>query len=424
MTLSLKIFLSLVAGLALGAALAAFAAPATIAAALAIAEPVGGLWLDALQMTVIPLVIGLLFTGIADAAGSARTSALAGRALLLFAALILAGAAITAVFIPWLLNLWPIGADATRALMASSGTGTSGAVSGAAPATMTAGAWLRSFVPTNVFAALASGTMLQLVVFTGAFAMATTRLPEEQRRAVTGFFDAVTRAMLTLVQWILALAPIGVFALAALVGIKAGVEAIGVLAHYVAIVIAAQLVVIVLIYVLAAFFTRPGLIAFARAAIPAQVVAISTQSSIATLPAMVAATTGPLAVPDAVARLVLPMAVSIFRITSAPANLAVVLYIAHLNGLVLGPAELATGVAVAFAVSIASVGLPGQVSFITSVAPIALAMGVPIGALPLLIAVEMIPDIFRTLGNVTADIAVTTILARDEPQTAVVTAPF
>ena len=409
MSLSLRIFLSLLAGLAAGTLLTAFASPAAIAAAAAVFEPIGGLWLDALQMTVIPLVIGLLFTGIADAARSARTSRLAGHALLLFGALVIGGAAITVVFVPELLKLWPIAAEQARSLIvAEAGT------TAAAPATMTAAAWLRGFVPTNVFAALAGGTMLQLVVFTGAFAMAATRLPETQRSVLTTLFNAVTQAMLVLVKWILALAPIGVFALAAMVGIKAGVDAVGVLAHYVAVVIAAQLVIIVLIYVLAAAFSRPGLLAFARAALPAQVVAISTQSSIATLPAMVTAATVSLRVPNAVARLVLPMAVSIFRVTSAPANLAVVLYVAHLHGVALGPAQLATGVAVAFAVSIASVGLPGQVSFITSVAPIALAMGVPIGALPLLIAVEMVPDIFRTLGNVSADIAVTAVLARDE----------
>jgi Na+/H+-dicarboxylate symporter len=75
---------------------------------------------------------------------------------------------------------------------------------------------------------------------------------------------------------------------------------------------------------------------------------------------------------------------------------------------------MATGVAVAFAVSIATIGLPGQVSFIASVAPICIAMGIPIGVLPLLVAVEMLPDLFRTLGNVTADVATTTMLARGE----------
>jgi proton glutamate symport protein len=407
-SLTLRIFLSLVAGLATGTLLAGLASTDIAARAGAIAEPIGGLWLDALQMTVIPLVVGLLFTGIADAAGSARASRLAARGLLLFGALVIAGGTITVLFVPALLGVWPIAADATRALMAA-GTGAPPPTAG----TLGAGTWLRSFVPTNVFAALASGAMLQLVVFTGAFALAATRLADAQRIVLVGVFDAVTRAMLVLVQWVLALAPIGVFALAAQVGIKTGIAAVGILAHYVAVVIAAQLVVILLIYVLVAVAARQGLFAFTRAALAAQVVAISTQSSIATLPAMLQAATRGLGVPDGTARLVLPMAVSVFRMTSAPANLAVVLYVANLHGVALGPAELATGVAVAFAASIAAVGLPGQVSFITSIAPICLAMGVPITTLPLLIAVELIPDIVRTFGNVTADIAAAAVLGGD-----------
>ena len=62
------------------------------------------------------------------------------------------------------------------------------------------------------------------------------------------------------------------------------------------------------------------------------------------------------------------------------------------------------------AVSIASVGLPGQVSFFVSIGPICLAMGLPLGVLPLLLAVEVIPDIFRTVGNVTADLAAARIV--------------
>lgn len=404
MSLSLRILAGLILGLAAGIALAALADANTQAAAVALAAPVGGLWLDALQMTVIPLVMGLLFTGLTSAAGEARASRTAGRALALFAGLVLAGAIITVLFVPALLQLWPVSSTAAAALRA-----------GGAPTAAVAldlGVWLRSFVPTNLFAALAEAKMLQLVVFTGAFAMAATRLPEGPRETLTRLFDAVTQAMLVLVHWVLALAPVGVFALAAHVGLAAGAQAVGVLAHYVAVVIAAQLVVIVLVYAVVALASGRGL-AFTRAALPAQVVAVSTQSSIATLPAMLDSARA-LGVPEATSRLVLPMAVSIFRMTSAPANLAVVLYVANLTGVTPGPEQLVAGVAVAFAVSIASVGLPGQVSFITSVAPICLAMGVPITVLPLLIAVELVPDIFRTLGNVTADIGAALILGRGQ----------
>ena len=108
--------------------------------------------------------------------------------------------------------------------------------------------------------------------------------------------------------------------------------------------------------------------------------------------------------------LVLPLAVAVFRLTSPVANLAVCLYVAQLNGIELGLPALIAGGLTAFAVSIASVGLPGQVSFFAAVGPICLAMGCPLGVLPLLLAVEVVPDILRTVGNVTADMGVTRIL--------------
>jgi Na+/H+-dicarboxylate symporter len=406
MSLSIRIFLGLLFGLAAGAALTAFTSDDVVAGATAILDPIGTLWLAALQMTVIPLVIGLLFTGIADAAGSAGASRLAGRALLLFALLLLGTASFAVIFTPWLLDVWPASALAAAAIM--------GQAEAPAATALDAGAWLKSFIPTNPFAALAAGNTLQIVVFTAASALATTRLPDAPRTALVSLFDGITRAMIVLVQFIFRLGPIGVFALAAMVGLRAGLDAIGVLAHYVVVIIIVQLIVIGGVYLLVAA-SGVGLGRFIRGVLPAQVVAVSTQSSIASLPAMLEASTGALKVPVRVARLVLPLAVSVFRITSPVANLAVACYVAHLAGIVLGPQALITGVAVAFAVSIATIGLPGQVSFVASVAPICIAMGVPIAALPLLIAVEMIPDIFRTLGNVTADVAVTAMLARNEP---------
>ncbi len=410
MTTSLRLLLALLAGLVTGAALTAYASTSVAQTAALLLEPVGSLWLAGLQMSVIPLVIGLLFTGIADAAGTAGASRLGGRALLLFTMLLLATASFAVVFTPWLLGIWPPAAAEAAGLFLNAD---------AAPAAtaLDAGAWLKSFVPTNPFAALASGNTLQIVVFTAAAALATTRLPEAPRKQLVGLFDALTRAMIVVVQFVFKLGPIGIFALASLVGLNAGLAAIGVLAHYVAVVSLVQIIVIIGVYALVAV-SGAGLARFARGVLPAQVVAVSTQSSIASLPAMLEAATGPLGVSQSVARLVLPLAVSVFRITSPVANLAVACYVAHLSGITLTPQAMATGVAVAFAVSIATIGLPGQVSFIASVAPICIAMGIPIELLPLLIAVEMLPDIFRTLGNVTADVAVTSVLAAREPAAA------
>jgi len=151
------------------------------------------------------------------------------------------------------------------------------------------------------------------------------------------------------------------------------------------------------------------LLAFARAAAPAQAVAFSTQSSIAALPAMIAGTRA-LGASEPVVGVVLPLAVSLFRITSPAANLGVAIYCAHVYGTPLGVALLAAGVGVAAVISLASVGLPGQITFFTTTGPICLIMGVPLELLPILLAVETIPDIFRTVGNVTADMAVASLV--------------
>jgi Na+/H+-dicarboxylate symporter len=113
---------------------------------------------------------------------------------------------------------------------------------------------------------------------------------------------------------------------------------------------------------------------------------------------------------EQVADVTLPMSVALFRATGPAMNVAVAFYVASWLGYEpnLGAAIAAT--AVASVISYGAVSLPGEVSFISSIAPIAMALGVPIAPLALLVAVEMVPDIFRTLGNVTLDVAVTTVV--------------
>ncbi len=144
---------------------------------------------------------------------------------------------------------------------------------------------------------------------------------------------------------------------------------------------------------------------------PTQVVAVSTQSSLATLPAMLVSAER-LGVGERVRDLVLPLAVSLFRITSPSMNMAVVIYVAAVHGVHLSLLQLAIGVVVAAVVSLAAVGIASQVTFFTTLGPISMSMGVPMDILPLLLAVETIPDIMRTVGNVTGDVTVTAIAAR------------
>jgi hypothetical protein len=149
------------------------------------------------------------------------------------------------------------------------------------------GAFLTALVPPNPIAAAAEGAILGVVVFAIIFGFATTRLPDRLRQPLTVFFEAVAETMIVIVHWVLRAAPIGVFALSLGVGLHTGLGAAGVLGHYIALVCLSLIGLILLTYVVAVAFGRLSLGRFAAAVAPAQVVAISTQSSLACLPVMV-----------------------------------------------------------------------------------------------------------------------------------------
>ncbi|MFN3537701.1 MAG: dicarboxylate/amino acid:cation symporter [Brevundimonas sp.] len=411
-SLSARVLIALLIGLGIGATIQGsdiVISPGVVAGI----EAVGGLWLNTLQMTVIPLVFSLVVVGIAAASDAAATGRLAARAVALFGGLVAAAAALTLMVIPLVLALWPVAPQAALALITGAG--------GAAPDGLAAAAegagfaqWLMSLAPANPVRAAAENAVLPLVLFAAFFGFAATRLPADQRVLIVNVFEAVAQIMIIIVRWVLLAAPIGVFALALVLGLRSGFGSAPALIHYIVLVSGACIVTVLASYPLAALGGGVPIARFARALVPVQAVAFSTQSSLGTLPVMVERAQDYLGIPERVAGLVLPLSVAIFRITSPVANLAVALFIAHVFGLEPTFGQMAAAGLVAVAVSIGTVGLPGQVSFFTSMAPICLALGVPLELLPLLLAVEVIPDIFRTIGNVSADMAVTAVLDDSE----------
>lgn len=404
MSQATRILLALIIGLLIGI-LTAATAPNVAAAVLHVTDPIGNAWLHGLQMVIVPLIVSLLVIGVAAGAEAARAGRIAARALITFVMFLWAATLMSALLVPLLLSLWPMPAAWAEALR--------GSLSAAQHVNNVPGlaAFFDGVVPTNVVAAAAADAFLPLTVFALVFAFAITRLPEAQRMLLTGIFQAIADTMIVIIGWVLSLAPIGIVALAYGVGARTGTAAFGALAHYIVIVSLIGTVVLLAAYPVAALWARVGIVQFARAVAPAQAVAISTQSSLATLPAMLKATQQ-LGAPAGVAGIVLPIAVAVYRATSPAMNLAVVLYVAHLLGMHLTGAQIAAGIATAAITTMGSVSLPGTVSFIASTAPVAIAMGVPIEALGLLVAVETVPDLFRTVGNVTMDVAVTTAIGR------------
>lgn len=403
MPLTWRILLALVCGLGAGMLVASLD-PGASSAIMTIAEPIAAVWLDGLRMTIIPLVFGLVVNGIASASDAASAGAVARKALLLFALLLTLAGLLAAFATPALLALWPISGDTAAAFAGFAHP------AGPPQAIPPASEWVKQIVPANPIAAAAEGAMLPIVLFAVVFGFAATRIAGEARERICGLFDAIVQVMLVIVHWVLLLAPIGVFALALLVTARAGASVVGGLAHYVVIISILCVSTIAAMYAIIAWFSRVSVKSFAQAAWPAQAIAFSTQSSLASLPAMVEGSRRQLRVPTHVSDLVLPLAVSLFRITSPAANLGVALYLAHMNGLHPSVFQIGAGVVVAAVVSLASVGLPSQVSFFSVVAPVCIVVGAPVEPLALLLAVETIPDIFRTVGNVTADVAATALV--------------
>lgn len=398
-----RIFLSLIAGLALGIG-AASMFPAEAVRAADWVQPAGTMWLHGLQMTIVPLVVSLLITGIAATAEAAKASRLAGRAFVTFIVLLWVSSALGGALALGLLSAFPLGSGLADALR--------GAL-GAAPPTGEVppfSAFLVAIVPSNPLASAVNDAFLPLILFTVVFAFAVTRLPEGERVVLTAFFQAVGNAMLVVINWVLWLAPIGVGALAYTVGARAGASAFGALLHYVVIVSAVGAVLWLLAVPFTWAFAKVPPVRFVRAILPSQAVAMSTQSSLASLPAMLRSTEA-LGVPVARSGVVLPLAVALFRWTGPAMNFAVAIYVAHWFGIELGAGQIAAGWAAAAITTMGAVGLPGTISFVSSIAPIAIAMGVPIAPLGLLVAVETVPDIFRTIGNVAMDVGTTRAIA-------------
>ena len=368
---------------------------------------VGTLWLNALKMTVIPLVVALLVVGIAKSAEAAHAGSLAGRSVLWIVIICTVSAVFGTLAILVLTRLFPL-PQATAAGLQSALAG----IENKTPASLPGIAeFFKGVIPDNVVSAAANGDILPLVVFSVLFALALGFISDTGRRSLVTFFEAVGDALLVVIEWVLWIAPLGVFSLALVVGSTAGGAAFAGLGHYIILISAVGVLVTLAAYPLAVIVGRIGIVAFTRGMIPPQAVAISTRSSLASLPAMLAASRT-LGIRDEVADVSLPIAVALLRATGPAMNVAVAFYIAHWLGLHPTLAQMIAATAVGAVMSYGAVSLPGEVTYISSIAPIALALGVPIAPLALLVAVEMVPDIFRTVGNVSMDVALAAVVNR------------
>jgi Na+/H+-dicarboxylate symporter len=411
MSFTVRVLLALVLGLALGI-LVASAGPGLPQQLPGLVEPIGLLFVNAIRMTVIPLIVSGLIVGVASMRDARSVGRLGGRALTLFVIFAAAATVFGALTAYPLLGQLHIDPDVAASLRASVG-GAGQRVAETARQVPGWSRWLVDLVPINVFKAAADGAILPLLLFALAFGLSLTAIEAGRRGVVIAFFQGISEAMLVLVGWVLRLTPIGVFALALPLGARMGLSAAGALIYYIALLsaISAAFIVVVL-YPAAVLAGGVPLRRFAKAAGPAQAVAFSSRSSLAALPAVYECTRDVLGWPEEQVRFVVPLAASVFRVGGAIAQVVAVLFVARLYGVDLSLAQLATVVVTVLATSFTIPGIPAGA--IITMTPVLAAAGVPVEGLALLMGVDTIPDMFRTLANVTGWLTVGSILTRGD----------
>jgi Na+/H+-dicarboxylate symporter len=334
-----------------------------------------------------------------------------GKAIGLFLALIAFAAVLTALVTPPLVGLLPSDPEAAASLRESlAGAGT------AESQVLSLGEWLVSLVPTNPMAAMADGAMLPFIIFTLLFSLAAARIAKDHRDALVGFFKAISEAMLVLIGWILDLAPIGVFALALTLGANMGLNTAGAILAYIIMHSGLCIILLVAIYPLAVFGGRLPLKEFSGASLPAQAVAFSSRSSLASLPPAVEEAENRLKLPAAINSFLLPLGFSVFRITAPVPMIVGAYFIAHFYGITLEPFQLLTMLVTSILASFTVPGVPG--GGVIAAVPVLVAADLPVEGIGILLAVDTIPDIFRTTANVTANIGAAVVLSRGEDRSA------
>lgn len=365
--------------------------------------PIGEVWTNYLRLVAIPLIICLLIVTVARMQRGVTLGKIGVASLATFSSFLILGGLI-ALFVGIPLMRWmPPTIDGMA--MPSIGDEVQAEQAGG-----TFGDWFVKLVPTNAFAAAASGELLPLLVVTLLFAFAIRCISETGRSILVDFFSAVGEAVMKLISWAIFVMPIGVFALAYGFGMKHGTAIAGVAAYFITFISAICVLFVLIMYPIAAVVGKLGFRKFAVGVAPSQTVAASTRSSLATLPTVMQGAEKTLGMSAGVVSFVLPLAASIFKPNRALTSVATLIFVATLFGVALDPGTVLVFFATVAILSIGTPGIPSGAGYTTMGAYV--AIGIPAEGYIFFKSLDPIPDIFKTVVNVTGFMAAASIVDR------------
>ncbi len=402
MNISLQILLALVLALILGVVVSTTQS-ATLNSIIELIEPIGTLWVNAIRMIVIPLLISLLITAVAGQQAQHNVAKVGGHSGLIIVLLVAMSSLLTFIMAPLFLSFITIDPQASQQLLNHS---TTSITDTSLPAFSE---WFTGLIPINPFKSAVDNAMLPLMVFIALFALSLRHIDETHRKSVTMFFEGIKQSMFVLIGWIMKVAPYGIFALVLSLTSKLGVSTVTVLATFIAVTSLIIVLITLILYLLVFLFGGVSMLTFIKAVAPVQVIGFSTRSSLASLPATYDATQK-LGLPSDITGVVLPIAVTMFKFASPIARISGTYFIANLYGIDLSVYHM---MVIAMAIGLLSFYSPGIPSGgLLIMSPVYLSLGLPVEGIGILIAVDLIIDMFITAANVTANVSAAVLVSR------------
>ena len=395
--------IALVIGLGAGMALHGSSAP-WVARLAEIVAPLGTLWVRALGLIVIPLIVSLSVLAVLDTPDIGKLGA---RSVGVFAAMLAIGGGLTCLIAPLVVRLYPADPTGLSALIASTTLPSDLASAGGGGAA----AWVERYVPRSIGSVVRGAWVLVLLVGAMLGAVVLRRIARSRLTTVKAAVRWVADLTQVLVKWIVLVSPLGILALSFSLALRAGIKAAGFMLAALIIVPTVLLLFTGALYAVTALIARVSVVRFARAAAPAQLVAASTQSSLASLPALVTGARDQLGLPISATGFVLPLAVSIFKFNRTVSGPTQLFLLVHAFGVELAPASLVLFVIASFLQSFFTPGVPGASTPYFTL-PLYVAAGAPAEGVIMLATLDPVLDVFKTLTNVTADLSAATIVSR------------
>ncbi|MBO5331846.1 MAG: dicarboxylate/amino acid:cation symporter [Alistipes sp.] len=376
-------------------------------------RPFGKLFIKALVLIAVPLVFITLMKGIIDLKDTSSLSRLGGRTIMIyitttiFAVLIGMGLAL-------LIRPGEMVDDHLVADMGQKYGETALSIQQKQADTVDGGPlrFLDDIVPSNIFQSLSdNGKMLQIIFFALVFGVAVLSIPYEKKRPLVVLIDSLNEAIMRIVGYVIACAPVGVAALMAglVVDFNGDGSVFAALGVYAVNVIAGLMFLLLVFYpTIAHFFGGVGYGHFIKSLYPLQLFAFSTSSSAASLPFTFATTQGKMGVSREVSSFVLPIGTTINMDGTSCYQTIATLFIAQALGIDLTITQLLTIIAMTTLSSIGTPAIPGG-SYVI-LAMVLTSVGIPAESLALIIGIDRPLDMLRTAVNVTGDVTVAVIM--------------